>query len=353
MKIFQINEELYKYQLIKRIGGGNFGQVWLAKDVTVEAEVAVKILDDDNQPVIRHLQEAKFGHHVKHENVVRVHYADVISHNSGNLVIIAMDHHPQGSVINELNSSNYLDIKRTVKIITDVLKGLEYLHECGIYHNDIKPSNILISGNGNALLTDYGISTSSHDLKPVQSPSSYRLHAAPETIQSNSISVHTDIYQLGLTFYRLINGIGCIGDVRSKLGDYEFNKAKIEGVVVNNKDFLPFIPLNIKKIILKAINSDVTQRYQSALEMRKDLEKVALFGYWTIDDLGIEVGKLNNYTYIIEQTKKNGNIEFMPYKISNTGRKTKVLKRSEICKTPKQLEQVKGRFMLDLVLGDI
>ncbi|TCB60324.1 serine/threonine-protein kinase [Acinetobacter terrae] len=348
-----VDDELYKYKLQKRIGKGNFGQVWIAKDLTLEKEVAVKILDTSFEPIFKHLQEAKYGNSVKHQNVVHVHYADIVEFEGSELVIIAMDHHSKGSVLKELNSANYIDIVRATKIIIDILKGLEYLHECGIYHNDIKPSNILIANNGNALLTDYGISISSSDLKPVQSPNSYRLHAAPETLKSNNISVQTDVYQLGLTFYRLVNGIGNVSELRSRLGDSEFNNAKINGLILGINDFLPFVPLCIKKIILKAINSDVTLRYQSALEMRKDLEKIALFGYWTINELGVEVGKFNNYTYVIEQVKKNGHIEFLPIKVSNLGRKTKIQKRFEICKTPKKFDQVKCKFMQDIVLGNI
>lgn len=352
LNTLKIGHELYKYKLIERIGKGNFGQVWIANDLTLDKNVAVKILDTTLEPIVKHLQEAKFGNFVEHPNVVHVHYADVVQHEGGNLVIIAMDLHLKGSVLKELNSANYINIIRATKIIVDILKGLEYLHECGIYHNDIKPSNILISKNGNALLTDYGISTSSNDLTPVQSPNSYRLHAAPETIQSNNISVLTDIYQSGLTFFRLINGIGCISDLRAKLGD-DFNDSKIEGRILDKNSFLPFVPMSIKKVVLKAINHDPNLRYQTALEMRKDLEKIALFGYWTIDDLGIEVGHFNNYTYMIEQIKKNGQLEFVPYKVSFSGRKTKIQKRAEICKTAKKFEQVKGKFMQDIVLGNI
>lgn len=348
-----VGDKIYKYELIKKIGGGNFGHVWVARDHTLDKDVAVKILDDTNEPVFKHLQEAKYGHCVIHQNVVHVHYADVIEHNGTNLVIIAMDLHPLGSVINELNSANYVEITRATKIVTDVLKGLEYLHEKNIFHNDIKPSNILISNTKNALLTDYGISIQTTDLQPIQSPNSYRLHAAPETLETQNISVQTDIYQLGLTFYRLINGIGNIKDIRASLGDDEFNRAKISGNLLTSKDFLPFVPASLRKIILKAINTNQSQRYRTALEMRKDLERMALYGFWTIDDAGAEVGQLNSNTYSYEQVKKNGNIEFIPFKTSISGRKTRMHNRIEICKDLNKFEKVKSRFMQDIVLGNI
>ena len=97
----------------------------------------LKILDDTKEPVFKHLQEAKYGNCVVHQNVVHVHYADVIEHNRSNLVIIAMDFHPLGSVLSELNSANYVEIKRATKIAIDVLKGLEYLHEA-LLHKGLK-----------------------------------------------------------------------------------------------------------------------------------------------------------------------------------------------------------------------
>lgn len=350
--MLNIGDKLYKYELIDRIGGGNFGQVWIARDHTLDKDVAVKILDDTNEPVFKHLQEAKYGHCVIHHNVVHVHYADVIEHNGANLVIIAMDLHP-GSVLDELNSEHYVEIIRATKIIIDVLKGLEYLHEKDIFHNDIKPSNIIISKTKNALLTDYGISIQTKDLQPIQSPNSYRLHAAPETLTTQKISVQTDIYQLGLTFYRLINGLGNVKDIRAQLGDGEFNKSKISGDLLKNSDFLPFVPANLKKIILKASHADPAQRYQTALEMRKDLEKIALFGFWTIDNTGAEIGQFNNNTYTYQQIKKKGCLEFVPLKTSVNGRITKIQSRIVKCNDLSKFEKAKRKFMQDIVLGNI
>ncbi|ERS03629.1 hypothetical protein Q674_08495 [Acinetobacter sp. COS3] len=350
--MLDVGDKLYKYELVDRIGGGNFGQVWVAKDHTLDKNVAVKILDDTNEPVFKHLQEAKYGHCVTHQNVVHVHYADVIEHNGLNLVVIAMDLHP-GSVEDELNSAHYVEIKRATKIIIDVLKGLEYLHEKDIFHNDIKPSNIIISNTKSALLTDYGISIQTKNLQPIQSPNSYRLHAAPETLITQNISVQTDIYQLGLTFYRIINGIGNIKDIRAKLGEDEFNQSKITGDLLTHSEFLPFVPSNLKKIVLKASHVDPKQRYQTALEMRKDLEKISLFGFWTINSTGEEVGHLNNNIYTYQQIKKNGYFEFVPLKTSANGRTTKMQSRIVKCRDLNKLEKTKSKFMQDVVLGNI
>lgn len=131
-------DSLYKYQLIRKIGGGNFGEVWLAHDVTISKEVAVKILDESMAPVAENLKEAQVGHLLEHQNVVHVHYADVVEISGVNVVIIAMDFHPHGSTVGMLNPSNFLSIIQSIKIVVDILRGLEYLHEQGLYHNDIK-----------------------------------------------------------------------------------------------------------------------------------------------------------------------------------------------------------------------
>lgn len=218
-------DSLYKYQLIRRIGGGHFGEVWLAHDLTVSRDVAVKILDESMAPVAENLKEAQLGHKLDHKNVVHVQYADVVQLGGASVVIIAMDFHPGGSIVGQLNSSNFLSITQSLRIVTDILRGLEYLHEQDLYHNDIKPSNILLGPRREGVLTDYGISCLSQGLQPAPAPNAYVLHRAPETGVHNNISVQTDVYQVGLTLFRLINGISLVGDLRDSIGK---DRAQVE-----------------------------------------------------------------------------------------------------------------------------
>jgi len=278
--MYSIGEQIYKYKLINPIGGGVSGQVWLAEDKSLSKPVAVKIMDTNNSSVDRRLLEAKIGSRLEHVNVVNILYADTLIHNGKEIVLIAMSYFQQGSILKKVNSLNFLDMPLAIKYIIDILRGLEYLHESGFYHGDIKPNNILIGDNDQAILTDYGLTCYSPKHKAICPRASYLPHRSPETISKNVYDEKSDIYQLGLTAFRLLNGIGTIKD--KFLADRNnFDRLVSIGQLVTDKDFQPFIPNNLKKIIMKAIEVNPDNRYGSSLEMRRELEKLFYVGYCT------------------------------------------------------------------------
>lgn len=347
-------DNLYKYQLTRKIGGGHFGEVWLAIDLTLSREVAVKILDESMAPVAENLKEAQVGHRLEHQNVVHVHYADVVELNGARVVVIAMDFHPNGSITGQLNPSNFLAISQAIKITIDILRGLEYLHDQDLYHNDVKPSNILVGPRGEGILTDYGISCLSPDLQPVQAPNAYALHRAPETSIDNNITVQTDIYQVGLTLFRLINGVGLIGDLQATIGQDKFEELKAQDKIPKKQDYLSFVPPSIKRIITKSTKSNPADRYQSALEMRRTLESVALHGYWTTNSAGEYIGYFNEQTFRFECQKKPKGYIFVPFrKRLESGRETRIGKLSSKNLSRTACNKAISRFMLSVVNGEI
>ena len=132
--------QLYKYQLRQKVGAGGFGEVWLAQDQALNHEYAIKILKP-GMPVHQRLREAQIGHVLNHNNLVRVHQADVVQIGPNELVVIAMDFLPDGAITKLANPSRYLPLPDVVRLGTDLLRGLEYLHGQDIFHNDIKPEN--------------------------------------------------------------------------------------------------------------------------------------------------------------------------------------------------------------------
>ncbi len=351
---FNAGDHLYKYQLNQQIGGGHSGQVWLAQDLTLAKNVAVKILDENMAPVAEILNEAKVGNRLEHANVVHVHYADVVQTESTNVVVIAMDFHPQGSAAANLNSSNFMPISEAVRITIDVLRGLEYLHESALYHNDIKPSNILIGPQNEGLLTDYGISCVAPGLAPAKAPSAYVLHRAPETFADGNISVQTDIYQVGLTLFRLINGIGTIRDLRDSVGVTKFEQLKARGKIPRMQDFLRFVPSNVRKIIRKATAPDTSQRYQSALDLRRALEALVLPGYWTTNSKGEFIGVFNEQVFRFSTESTRSGYKFHAYrKRLSSGVENRVGKMSDVRLDHKRLLECQKKFMLAVVAGEL
>lgn len=169
---FKPGDTPYKYKLNRFIGGGHFGDVWLATDTQVMNDKAIKILDSSMAPFAKYLKEARIGHHLDHHNLVKIDYTDIVEYELDGktkpYVFIAMDYYPKGSVVDYLNSQNFLPINETIRYIINILSGLEYLHEKGIYHGDIKPNNILIGNVNEGVLTDYGISCIAQKMEPVR-----------------------------------------------------------------------------------------------------------------------------------------------------------------------------------------
>lgn len=204
--------------------------------------------------------------------------------------------------------------------------GLEHLHALNIFHNDIKPENILIGEQGQAKLADYGIVGVSADGNPVTPLSCYVLHIAPETVAGRGIECRTDVFQLGLTLFRLLVGLGTLKAKHDALGRTDYIKAGAEGALVNAKDFPAYVPVSVRRIILKATSVNPDERFQSALEMRRAFEKLNFAGYWIVDAHGRLVGHTDTYEYRYELERHSSKLSsFRAYKkFKASGRETAI-----------------------------
>jgi len=253
------------------------------------------------------LRETHIGHSLMHSNLVRVHQADVVSLSGHDLVIIAMDYLPDGAITKLANPSGFLPLPEVIRIGTDIMRGLEYLHGQNFFHNDVKPENVLIGPQTQGMLTDYGIVGVSADGSPVPPTNSYKIHTAPEVVNSNGITAQTDVFQAGMTLFRMLVGLSSLRDKFTKLGEQQYYQAICDAKLVTASDFPAYVPARLKRIILKAISPNVADRYASALEMRRDLEKLNYSGYWTIEPSGSFVGHNKTHEFRFEHNKRLGN----------------------------------------------
>lgn len=303
-----VGDTIYKYRLDRKLGQGSFGQVWLATDTTIDSQVALKVLPAEFSRVAQILEEARNGHKVNHTNLLKIYSADIVQTSIVGVAIvtIAQEYHENGTVESELNSLNFLPLPRLLKILKDILLGLEYLHNGGIIHNDIKPGNILLDNHGNGILADYGISGVSVDGGTIVAKNAYILHQAPESRTTNNIDIKTDLYQIGCTAYRLANSVS----------DTTFS------------NFQPYVPKRLVSIIKKALNADRSKRYSSALEIRRELEKLFFPGYWDSSVDGTLIGKGKKYDYKFEiQPKALNAFDCYAYRINrDTNKASKILK---------------------------
>ncbi|MBW6434615.1 protein kinase [Actinoplanes hulinensis] len=198
-----------RYRLGESLGRGGMGQVWLARDETLQRDVAIKEIDqplggDGASSARRTLREARAAARISHPNVVQVY--DVLQLDDRTWIV--MEYVPSRSLREEIAEQGRLDPYRVARIGLDLLAALRTAHRLGVEHRDVKPANVLLADNGRVLLTDFGIAAVDDD--GVISRSDILVGSpqfmAPERAQSVASGREADLWSLGATLYAAIEG---------------------------------------------------------------------------------------------------------------------------------------------------
>lgn len=251
------------YQPLEILGQGQFGEVWLAHDRALGVDRALKFiaLTGDQE---RHYTEAQLMERLSHENVVQVFDAGPAEHG----IYISMEYLPRGSAAEEAQSCGFVPFRRAQDLLEEALRGLQYLHHQHYVHADIKPSNIMVGDDGRAKLADFGLVKQLRGDGYVRHGGAYRMHRAPETLETGNLSVLTDIYQAGVTYYRLINGDAMLGWP----DEPELTELILQGEYPDRYKFQPFVTETTRRVVRKSLSVDPSARYQSADEFRYAIE---------------------------------------------------------------------------------
>jgi eukaryotic-like serine/threonine-protein kinase len=266
---------LDKFEDIRRLGAGYFGEVWLARDTTLNREVALKLIPSDK--VIdksNFFREAQTLSQAQHPNIIDVLESGTLTDGR---IYLAMRYLAKGSIEDEVSGS-YMPMSRARRLMADVLRGLEWAHSKGIIHRDIKPGNILVGPAKEGVLSDFGLAIPANtSIKALGLKEyAYFTHRAPETFSTNQFDVLTDIYAAGITLYRLVNG-----DAYFPLtSQAEIIKGILAGRFPDRTKYRSFIPIPFKKVINKAMAVDPGERYPTAASFRHALEGLVVRMNW-------------------------------------------------------------------------
>lgn len=255
-----------RYRILRVLGEGGFGAIYLGRDEALDRDVAVKELLRD--PTItspeawqryqqRFLKEAHVMSQFSHPHIVSAYTLEADA--AGNLYLV-LEYVDGGSLKELIERAGVLPIERALDIAIDICQAIEAIYQRDIVHRDIKPSNILLSSDGTAKLTDFGVAQVGHETRRTQEASGHPgtpAYKSPEQSTSNGyLDQRSDLYALGLVLYEMLTG---------QL--YVRNR-------VPPRHHRPQVPQALNAIVMKALEEDPAERYQSAGEMRRDLERV-------------------------------------------------------------------------------
>ncbi len=245
--------------------------VYKAKCHVLNRFVAVKVLKDefttDEEFIKRFAGEAQAAASLTHPNIVSIYDVG----NEGNLYYIVMEL-IQGKTLKQIISeSGVLPWKWSIDISIQIASALEAAHRNGIVHRDIKPHNIIITEDGIAKVTDFGIAkaVSNSTITAFGTTIGSVHYFSPEHARGGFTDAKSDIYSLGVVMYEMVTGrVPFDADTPVSIALKHMQEKPVEPIKLN-----PAIPLSVNKIILKAMEKDVNLRYQSATEMLKDLNQ--------------------------------------------------------------------------------
>jgi eukaryotic-like serine/threonine-protein kinase len=266
------------YRLLKKLGAGGMGTVYLAEQVSLERRVALKVLSKDlaSKPafVQRFQREARLMARLDHPNILRCHDVGTVAGNH----YLAMEYIDGGSLQNWLDKLGKLPIADALHAMLACARALQHAHEQNMIHRDIKPDNLLLTSKGVVKLADLGLAKAQDDdlsLTKTGTGAGTPLYMAPEQARDvKHVDHRSDIYALGCMLYRCVTGeVPFAGETLVEVID-----AKTKGKFMPARRLNPDVPPRLDLIIDKMVAADPKHRYQSCAEIIAELDGLGLAG---------------------------------------------------------------------------
>jgi len=273
-----IDKTILHYKIIRKLGEGGMGVVYLAEDTKLERKVAIKFLprniSANSEDKKRFEIEAKAAAALNHPNIATIHAIEEYDDD----MFIVMEY-IEGKELKDIvgaYSNKPLQMNDIINYAIQIAEGLNAAHKKGIIHRDIKSSNIMITNDGKVKIMDFGLAKMNGRTKLTKIGSTVGTIAymSPEQARGGEIDHRTDIWSFGVVIYELLTG---------KLPfSADYDQAIIYSILNEN----PVSPSGLKseiflalnQIIIKCLNKDKDARYQSAKELYKDLRKIKKYG---------------------------------------------------------------------------
>ncbi len=256
-----------RYRIIKELGRGGMGIVYLAEDMILQRPVAYKILPDairdDPKASEDFLREARIAASLQHQNIVTIYDAG----RSADEVYIAMEYLEGRSLQQILDETSTLPLPRGLGVFRQACLGLAHAHRNNTVHRDIKPANMMITPAGVVKLMDFGLAAVvTEAMAKVSSVRGTPFYMAPEQILGEEISALSDQYSLGCTLYHTVTG-------RPPFVEGDLLYHHIHTPPASPREWNPQIPVWLDAIILKTMMKEQTKRFPSVAVLLQELDR--------------------------------------------------------------------------------
>ncbi len=261
--MFLKGQKVGKYKIIRPLGSGGFGAVFLAKNTWLNTKVAIKVPHKQSTELFKLLKEPRLQAALNHPNIVRM----IAAEKEDNIFFMVMEYIKGKTLETILNTEKTIVCEKAIDIICQIANATEHAHSNKIVHRDIRPSNIIFSeDDGKVKITDFGTSVWLNNVPYASTRIGSPPYMAPEQFLGKA-SFRSDIYSIGCIFYEMLIGTPPIFDADPfKI----LEKAKL-GKITPPRLKNPGIPKEVNNIIMKCLSNKIEDRYQSPAELLKHL----------------------------------------------------------------------------------
>ncbi len=266
-----------RYELGEILGFGGMSEVHLARDLRLHRDVAIKVLRADlaRDPsfYLRFRREAQNAAALNHPAIVAVYDTGEAETATGPLPYIVMEYVDGVTLRDIVHTEGPMPSKRAIEVIADACQALNFSHQHGIIHRDVKPANIMISKTGAVKVMDFGIARALADANSVTQTAAVigtAQYLSPEQARGEKVDARSDVYSLGCVLYEILTGEPpFVGDSPVAVAYQHVREDPVPPSQRHN-DISP----DLDAVVLKALAKNPDNRYQSAAEMRTDLVRV-------------------------------------------------------------------------------
>jgi serine/threonine protein kinase len=276
-----IGETVSHYRVIKKIGEGGMGEVYLAEDTSLDRKVAVKFLplalQQDETAHKRFIREAKSAAALDHPFICNIHE---VSETDDGRDFIVMEY-VEGRTLQEQLAQGRLPLKDALQVGIEVAEALEVAHQQGIVHRDLKPSNIILTPQGHPKVMDFGLAKkvvaedgTEQDITSALTQEGSTLgtpaYMSPEQIKGDPVDNRCDLFSFGIVLYEMLTGVHPFR--KPKLA--ETTAAILQAEAAPLSRYVDEVPELLGHVVSKMLAKSPDQRYQMVHEVRSDLRSV-------------------------------------------------------------------------------